>query len=258
MSVVDLTRGRSRSRTSMSSRSRRRARSSSSSLSSMASSRSSSSRVPRYVPLKGIHKFSRNISINFTLNQLTGFIDAGGVTVGQSLAFTYTLNGVVVKGTGIYNQRTDMPSVSDFTNLFDNYRIDGVAITMISGVTGVGVQATNSHMMPWFWIFNDQDDGLAPTNDQCMQREGLRILSFSDTNVKTHRCSPRLATQHYNGIALSGYGIGSKYAYVDCAYPNVEYYSTKLFCPQANNTTNYLVGTFQFVFKYDMTFKGVI
>jgi len=252
-SVLDLTRGRSRSRGSMSSRRRTRARSSSSSLSS------SSSRIPRYIPMKGMHKFSRTIPINLSLNSALGFVDDAGATVGSFLSFTYTLAGVRVNGnTGLFSRTYNMPNSSDFTNLFDNYRIDGVTIKMISGVTGVGVQTTTGHVMPWLWVFNDQDDGLAPAApSQFMEREGLRVVSFSDSNIQTHKCSPRLATQHYNGIALSGYGVGNKYAFVDSAYPNVEYYGTKIGYSSVT-TTNINIGTIQFLIKYDMTMKGVI
>jgi len=194
------------------------------------------------------------------VNPSLGFIDSFGTTVGYFLAMTYTLTGVRVNGsTGVYSLVTNMTNSSDFTNLFDNYRIDGVSIRMISGITGTGVQGTSGHMMPWLWVFNDQDDGLAPTAaSQFMEREGVRVVSFSENNIQAHNCSPRVATQHYNGIALSGYGIGSKYAFIDCAYPDVQYYGTKIGYPAPMNTTNIIIGTLQLLVKYDMTFKGVI
>jgi len=249
---MDPSRGRSRERSSSGGRAVR-ARSS--------RSRSMSvTRIPRTIGLKGEHKFTRSIQFAYQLNPSKGFVDNTGVTAGSFLAFTYTLTGVTVKGSSLaYSATFNMPNSSDFTNLFDHYRIDKVGIKMMSTVSGVGVQVTSNHQMPMIWIFNDIDDGLAPTQaSQFLERENVRHISFSDTNVKDHTVYPRVAVQNYNGIALSGFGVGNKYAYMDAAYPNIEYYGTKFHYHSPVNTADLITGTLSYIVKYHLTFKGVI
>jgi len=250
---MDPSRGRSRERSSSGGRAvRARTRSRSMSV----------TRVPKTIGLKGEHKFTRTINFAYVLNPSLGFVETPTpVTAGSHLAFTYTLQGIQIRGSsGLgYLASINLPNSSDFTNLFDHYRIDKVELKLISTCTDVGVTGTSSHMMPIIWVFNDNDDGLAPTtSSQFLEREGLRMLSFSDTNIKNHTVYPRTAVQNYNGIALSGYGQGSKYAFVDCAYPNVEYYGTKLSYQAPGNVANINMATISFFVKYHMTFKGVI
>ena len=248
-----MDRGRSRSRSVSGGRAvRARSRSRSMSVTRV--------RIPKTLGLKGEHKFTRSVQFSLGVNPFKGFIDSGGVTVGSFFALTYTLQGVAIKGSSLgFSGFINMSSSTDFTNLFDHYRIDKTDVKMISTCTDVGVQVTSNHQMPILWMFNDNDDGLAPTAaSQFLERENHRVVSFSDTNIKTHTCYPRVAVQNFNGIALSGYGVGGKYAYMDAAYPNIEYYGTKFYYQSPNNSADLLLGTISFIVKYHMTFKGVI
>lgn len=250
---MDTSRGRSRSRSGSGGRAvRARSRSRTMSV----------TRIPRSVNIKGIHKFTRSIVANLGLNPFKGFVDGAGGTIGAYMAFTYTMAGLRIRGSSLptpYNQLYPLPTVTDFQNLFDHYRIDKIEITMISTCTDVGVQVTSGHQMPIIWCFNDQDDGVSPSQTgQFLERENHRIISFSDTNVKRHTCYPRTASNHYNGIALSGYGVGSKYAFMDMAYTDIEHYGTKFAYQSPNNTADILTANCQFIVKFHYTMKGVI
>lgn len=249
---MDTSRGRSRSRGSSGGRAvRARSRSRSVSV----------TRIPRSITLKGQHKFTRTIPLNFEVNPSRGFVDFSNVSVGTFMSFTYSMSGIRVRGSNVvpYNILTPLPNVTDFANLFDHYRIDKIEIKVISTCTDVGVQVTSNHQMPILWCFNDQDDGIAPTvQTQFLERENARVISFSDTNIKGHTVYPRTATNFYNGIALSGYGVGNKYTFLDMAYTDIEHYGTKWAYISPNNTADLKLATLQFLVKFHFTMKGVI
>ena len=70
---------------------------------------------------------------------------------------------------------------------------------------------------------------------------------------KKPTCYPRVAVQNYNGIALSGFGQGSKYAFLDAAYPNIECYGTKFYYQTPMVTNNTDMASITFIVKYNMT-----
>ena len=198
--------------------------------------------------------------MQFQLNQSLGWIGVtGAVNLGFAMAFNFSLLYVTAYGNYLGTQPSYagvVPNSSDFTNLFDQYRIDSVEMTIISSSTNSST-ATPTTGEPVIWLFNDLDDAVAPTSvGQFLEREGLRTISFGDHNVKKHRVYPRITVSAFQGV-LPAYAAGGKYQWLDIAYPDIKYFGTKMYYDNSGVANNTVIANVTILFKYNMTFKGV-
>lgn len=196
-----------------------------------------------------IHKFTRSVSTTYRLNLNTGFTDTAFVVQGKFLALSFTLLNFNVWGSGI-NLGTPLPNSSDFTNLYDTWRLDKVELTLITAATGTGV-ADTKHIMPVMWVVNDYDDRIPPSvPNQMLEADGLRIIDFSNGHVQKHTVYPR--------VSVSGSAMESaKGAWFDCQNSATEYVGVKIYYDTLGNTTLYDIGQFEIIAKYHLSFKGV-
>jgi len=83
---------------------------------------------------------------------------------------TDTLNGAV--GGALAFKLSDVPSVSEFTNLYDYYKITGVAVTISWRATNLSAIETVNHALsgvPWMIYWTDRDDATIPTYAQAQE-----------------------------------------------------------------------------------------
>lgn len=122
-------------------------------------------------------------------------------------AFTYSLNNVI--------------DVSDFTGLYDQYRIAGIKIK-ITPLYNVNTTGANN-VIPQLVVSRDLDDVAVPTSDtqDLLQRPQTKVLQLNKP-VQLY-CKPRvLVQQSGTGADLVQFSSNTyKSIYVDMAYPSV-------------------------------------
>lgn len=146
--------------------------------------------------------------------------------------FQRSINGGILTATnlptlGAYSFTLGtLPSYTDFTSLFDQYRIIQVQIkfTPLLAANGFG-PATTSTTLPTLYTAIDYDDSTTPAAvDDLRQYDTLEVSPY---NVYTQRTfQPRAALALYSGVFTS-FGQTSPGQWIDAGSPNVQYYGLK-------------------------------
>lgn len=161
--------------------------------------------------------------------------------------FTFTLNS--------------LPNSSEFTGLFDMYRIKKVTITMRShsqaAETGTSITGTGKQGGTLYYAVDKTDTTLFSTMAEVQQYQNVR--SFQIGNTKQHSISlfPAYQKELYKTVVTSGYGPG--YGWVNTADSNLPHYGVKWYWLPVNYdpTNNYSCGAISFTIKYMLQMKNV-
>lgn len=144
-------------------------------------------------------------------------------------------------GLGAVMRLTDVPGNTEFTNLFNEYRIDKV-VYRISPVTWGSIGGTASQM-PSAYIAWDSNDATAPTTTVSMQeRDTCRLVDFVPGKPTYVVGIPRPAQQIYStGVTTSyGYPSSPKLLWLDCTSPSnaTPHYGLKMYFRNFVNIAN--------------------
>jgi len=182
-------------------------------------------RVPRsIIPSQPVHTFKRSYYIPAYASVTTANVYG---------AYAFNLN--------------DVPNASEFTTLFDQYRINSVRWRLIP--RGSSAEAgTNNNVGKIFSVL-DMDDGVAPTSiDQLCQYPSLKTTRTTSDHTRTLR--PAFATTVYNTSTLSAYG--QRRGWIDADYSQVPHYGIK-WCIQGTSGAQ----IFDLLIDYSLSFKGI-
>lgn len=159
----------------------------------------------------GSHRFLR----------ATRLADLSQAAADQGFQASYLLSGV--------------PNSSEFTALYDCYRIDKVEITF---VFDLGSAATTSYY-PRIVFAPDFNDSTPPTTEtDVLQYSQARSYQFSDANRElTISIVPRVAKTVYRTAVTSAYGWDSTRTWLDTAYPDIPHFGLKFFVNNYNSTS---------------------
>lgn len=146
---------------------------------------------------------------------------------------------------------SQLPNYTEFTALYDQYRIKKILVTWYpssDGDTSSYVGVTNA---PMFCAFRDYDDSAAPaTLSDMMQRQGVFTRKFNRPISMT--ISPRTLTA---SSGVSGAALQARNTWLDCADASLTHYGIKWAIsanPAATNTFYYNVR-----YKFFLEFKNV-
>lgn len=230
--------------------------------------------MPRYrtpsASAEAVHKFTRVASTNAQQSYSIGLVtDAGGIpkfavnlTRSNTMQFTYSLEGVNVLMDGVSVFTAPLPSYTEFTNLFDNYRIDRIACWCLptwdsANVTSAATQSASG--LPWLFHAVDYDDASVTQSTAIMQYGNCKMTQLSGDNSKIMRSwIPRSQTAAQAGGANAGGLRPAKLAWVDTASTNVTHYGLKIALDNQAGalTANQVLGSLNFVFKYWISCKN--
>jgi len=155
---------------------------------------------------------------------------------------------------------------SEFTSLFDKYRLDKVVvyIQMINNPDSIirtNLDPTssspwqNSNWYPKLWYINDHDDSSTTTIAAIKERVGVKCCVLKPNMVKKITVKPAVAVQVYRTATTTGYG--PKWGqFIDMANVNVPHYGLKTVIDPLGLDPN---GTFSFRYecRYYFTCKDV-
>lgn len=187
-------------------------------------------------------------------------------TLVQQLAYNPTnytnqfANDSVTPGGTNHFRLEKLPDYTDFTTLFDAYRIKKVRLTWIysSNSSDQVAPATTSALPMLGWCI-DQDDGAplgsTPTSALAATSQYDSFQLHRLDRPLTMTVAPKLASSVYAQGSFSAFTEVPNSAWVDMTYPNAQYYGIKWFIDPAGNTTNLTLGTVTVIAKYYIEFK---
>lgn len=133
----------------------------------------------------------------------------------------WSSSNVAVVGTSLYFRLSNLPNYTEFTNLFDKYRIMKVRVTFIpkSQQAGTDVATARTGTVA---VAIDYDSAVSPAAlGTVMEYDNCKLYTGEKRITRTFK--PRIATAVYNG-AFTGYAEGMKDMWIDNASPDVQYY----------------------------------
>lgn len=171
----------------------------------------------------------------------------------QTVSVTY--NGVATNSSGAFTFKlSDLPNNSEFTSLFDKYRISGIRAQFIPRTNVLALNNLSSSLtaQPVLLTVIDYDDGTAGDYNALAQYENCK--SHDQFKPFSLYFKPMIAVAAYQG-AFTGYGSSRK-MWLDAASPDIEYYALKwatLPYSSGNNAT--LDPIWDVIFTYYVQFK---
>jgi len=138
-------------------------------------------------------------------------------------------------------QLSQLGTVTDFTNLFDQYRIVKVETTLYPSCTSS--EATASAVLNGYGVKAiDYDDGNSTNFGDLLQFGNATHFRLTDP-IKT-TIVPRLSMPTYGSSVFSSFSMAPKNQWVDCASTTAEYYGLKIAWPVVPiNTITYSIVT---------------
>lgn len=215
-------------------------------------------------PSTSVHCYTRT-AISSAAVAGSGFIPVNlfpsqglGGTGFYDVEMSFSLTGVQLYiGAGAY-ANVALPNYSDFTALYDQYRIDYVDVTM---TFSNNVSSTSSAVpcLPIIYFAPDYDDVGATNLAAIAQYDNLKKFQLGSGPgvMKTIRCYPRPNVQLYNSPVSTGYGQASRKLFLDTNSPAVPYYGAKFVVdPTALAGGSTPIGNICMSYKYHLTFKN--
>jgi hypothetical protein len=160
--------------------------------------------MPQQITLKPAYTTPYKFSRSFDLGDM-----ARPSATDQGFAFPFALN--------------QLPGASDFTNLFDRYRINKIDLTF-SWILG-DVRVNGGILHPIIYVYMDDDDSAIPlTKQDVFERQAMQRYTFSEAkNTLTTTISPRWV-QSRSGVSTN---LAAKGTWIDMATPGVQHYGVK-------------------------------
>ena len=159
----------------------------------------------------GVHYFKRK----FVVANITASTSGAGVQTNARGALTFALSS--------------LPSASEFTALFDQYKITGVKLDFIPfgdtvnvPITGSGTTSLMSPGGPLILAADYDDDSTPAAASNLLEYQACKVIPVP----RRHRMyiKPKFATEIYNGVTT---GYGARSGWLDCANSGVTHYGVK-------------------------------
>ena len=230
------------------------------------SSRKTNRRIRGRVPSLSevVHKFQRTVisaggsgdtGININSQIATGFFSSGSYDFG----FTFSLAGVFLYLGGVYTASWAMNSTSEFTALFDMYRIASIDVVMTMNVDN-SPNGAPTISMPIIYMVEDFDDSSDVPLTSIVQYNNLKTIQCGVNDkgsVNRFRIHPKPAETVWYTSVTSGYQQGTNKKWMNTNYNAVPYFGLKGVIDPIHTTAGSVsLGYLHFSFTYNLEFKG--
>lgn len=147
---------------------------------------------------------------------------------------------------------TDVPQYTNFTNLFDMYRIDAVEVQFLISQMGANM------LYPTLYWTPDYDDATAPVNaNSILEFQTAEVYQFTEAKTAFRRLlRPRVANTVYNGLLSTGYSLLPADTFINADTPGVSHYGMKYWVV-GYNSTSANQSNIQIVLRYHLSFKYI-
>lgn len=128
-----------------------------------------------------------------------------------------------------------LPNYSEFTTLFDRYRIRQVDVRMVFAQRNISGSTTN---YPTIWAYMDDDDASIPTTRSAvLERQSVRPFTYSDAKtVYSVSLHPRWLIDGTNKASLAPRDM-----WIDMSTPSVSHYGLKMWVDNYNTSKDALI-----------------
>lgn len=131
---------------------------------------------------------------------------------------------------------SQLPGLTDFTTLFDRYKITHVQLKFYLK-QDPSAQAAASAIYPKLYSVKDYDDATSPANvDELRQHSKCRIAVLHPNRPVTLNVKPAVLAQAYRGVSTVTYSPQWK-TWIDMAQTDVPHYGLKLAIDDLTVTT---------------------
>ncbi len=186
-----------------------------------------------------------------TFNTQSGLSNVGGTTPAQ-----FIVNSPTGTFAAVAFRLDDLPNLSAYTALFDQYRVERVKIHFRTRNPATFVANTGSPngSVPQGYLVVDRDDSTAPASASVMQQYD-NAIAFCGTDSMEVDLVPSVTATVFASGAFSGYNIrDSDGMWLDCANSDVPCYGVKVGASalSASTTSNW---TWDIVAEYIVSFR---
>lgn len=117
-----------------------------------------------------------------------------------------------------------LPSYTDFTELYDAYRINKVKVEIIPRINSGDM--SSQVQMPMFHSVVDHTDAAAPTTLASMM-EYENVRSTQGTRVHKRYFTPKAQQELFNSVVGTGYGTDRRNKFIATDNPAIPHYALK-------------------------------
>lgn len=173
------------------------------------------------------HVFKRraaSIIVGLDSNNIPTLIQDGNGAMSLGSQGTGILSNTAQFGMSYNAQLKQVVESTDFTQLFDRYKITGVHLRILYQ-NNMG--DPNSHPLPGFTCAWDGDDAGVPSNKEDVTRKiGARTTILNANRPSKIFFRPRVTKSVYQSGLTSAY-TSERSCYIDCSNPDVQHYGYK-------------------------------
>lgn len=153
--------------------------------------------------------------------------------------FNDTITGTYGVGFSHIFRLSQMPGYTDFTSLFDKYKICKIVYTIMFQCNQAPING--SSVLPILHLVSDDDDNTIPSGlGELQQRSGCKRRVLGNTVVFKYTFRPKVASAVYNTPVSTAYAI--KGGYINSDYSDVPHYGIKGLINNLMMTTNNSIG----------------
>lgn len=172
-----------------------------------------------------------------------------------------TASFINCQGIGHSFKLSDVPNSSEFTSLFDAYRIKGVKLEFVPIYNsheineGPAASPFDRVGIPVMTFARDLDDSTAPASENTLLQYATNKRINLSSKKSIYIANPRVAQTVYQAGLTAAYSEARKNVWIDCANPDVPHYGLKYYVPTENLSKILYIRVYA---TYYMEFKRVI
>ena len=193
-------------------------------------------------------KASRHVEANFEYWGTDGW-SAGG----KDLSFQYTLARLCPVIGGVAATYINLPNMSEFTNLFDQYKIDSIDIEIFyqSNFVNSGMDYTD----PILHIVNDYDSSGSFNLADINQYPNVKSYALSPGKKIKWKVKPQFKGDVLTDSGVTSSSVSTQNGWMDTTGTNILGYGTRFYIDSIGNNVNNRIGRVSIRFKYNMSFR---
>ncbi|UAU47010.1 Cap [Chicken proventriculitis-associated circular virus 18] len=208
------------------------------------------------------YHFERTLMQRLGFDSRDGFTLANGLSpLGPGLAISFQLGQAKWWGSGGVNSQITVPSYTEFSNLFDEWKIDYIKIKMIytSNVSnGSNVNpGYATYFCPTIQMAVDTTDDVPPTSsNDLLQYQNLQTRCFDSNGPQLIQFKPKAVTATEAGNVLAT-GYATNYGgWLSTTSAGTDWMGLKIFADLGGTSVTTHLGDFVFYVTYGLKFRG--
>lgn len=202
-----------------------------------------------------VHRFKRTTSYSVTLFDAGGWGASPGF--GSDLSFTFSLQKVYIYLGGISTWTANVPNYTEFTNLFNEWKINSVKVTFYYSNNNSSLN-TPTTALPLINVVFDPTSAAALGLAGAQQFPGVKTFQLGNGayGPPSFLVKPKPLALQYNGVT-SAYAQSSD-LWISSQYPETQHYALKVvYDPTVAPGTSTLIGNVNFYFEFDLSFRSI-